>query len=387
MPILSINTLGKITMKFDGEYIESQLSHKAIALICYLIANSEKKISRDKLARMLWTDSNEESSRYNLRYSLWSIRRIIHHDKNGEEFIISEKDSCYINKRYDFFCDIFFLKSYEGKADITLKELLNLKEYFSGEFLEGLYINKASEFNDFILFERIVFQNKKIDILKKILNKYESQNQYVECVEIIKEMLAIDLYNEDFACKLINTYNSLGNIAGAIAFYQSFEKSLRKNLNISPSRELKMLYSTMITDNQNVEKTASNINIDMHKKHLHINTFCLKEVPFFWISDMVGKILNEYKPRKELILETNYIADLAFIQNKILILSKEKIEIRETVPTVRIINALLEFLKSMQEFYFISIRIRNFQDIDPISKDTLNYIENSSMEGIEIIKS
>lgn len=386
MPILSISMLGKITMKFNGEYIENKLSHKAIALICYLITNSEKKISRENLAGLLWADSDEESSRYNLRYSFWSIKRIIHHDEKGEELIISEKDSCYINKRYDFFCDILFLKNYEEKNDITLDELLNLKTLFSGEFLEGLYIKRASEFNDFILFERIIFQNKDLEILKKILKKYEELNQPENCIRTVKEMLAIDLYNEDFAYMLMDTYNKSENITGAIDFYQSFEKNLRKNLNISPSKKLKTLYSSIISTNQNEKKITNNTYANVQKKHLFINTFCLKKIPFFWISDVIGKIVEELKAYKELIIETNYIADLAFIQNKIVFLSKEKIKVPQTVPPVRVINALYELLKSLPEFYLIHIKVNNFENIDSISKDALQYIESNSIEGIEIIK-
>ena len=192
MAIMSINMLGQMTIKYNTEFLEKKLSSKALALICYLLINPNKKISREKITRYLWSDSDEESSKYNLRYSLWSIKRIILPDKNGEEFILAEKDVCFINKKYDFFSDVLLLKEYENKNDISLDTLLSLKELFTGDFLEGFYIHKCSEFNDIVLFERIVYQNKYIEILKKILGKYEITEQYYNCIKILNDILVID---------------------------------------------------------------------------------------------------------------------------------------------------------------------------------------------------
>ena len=387
MTVLSINMLGRTTINYKGEFIESKISTKAIALICYLISNSDKKISREKLAGYLWADSDEESSRYNLRFCLWSIKRIIHHDEFGEEFIISEKEFCHINKSYDFFCDILFLREIEGEADLSLERLLELKAYYAGEFLEGLYVKKSPEFNDLVLFERIVYQNKHVELLNRILGKYESSEKYSDCVGILKEMLAIDTFNEEFVYLLMQSYYKAGNPNGAINYYQSFEKSLRKNLNVSPSRKLKIFYESMILDKQNFRKSTSEVHGNFENHQIVIDTFCLKEIPFFWISDTIGKIVEELGKENILVLEMNYISDLAFIQNKILQIYDGKIEISRSVPPVRVINAFCELLRSVSNWNTILININNIDNIDSMSKDALQYIENCSIEGLTLKES
>ena len=390
MTVLSINMLGRTTINYKGEFIESKISTKAIALICYLISNSDKKISREKLAGYLWADSDEESSRYNLRFCLWSIKRIIHHDEFGEEFIISEKEFCHINKSYDFFCDTLFLREIEGEADLSLEQLLELKTYYSGEFLEGLYVNKSPEFNDFVLFERIVYQNKNVGLLNRILGKYESLGKYADCAGILKEMLAIDTFNEEFVHSLVQSYYKAGNPNGAINYYQSFEKSLRKNLNVSPSKKLKIFYESMILDKQDVKESAEevqgNFGNNSENHQIVIDTFCLREIPFFWISDTIGKIVEELGKENILVLEMNYISDLASIQNKILQLYDGKIEIPCNVPPVRIINAFCELLRVVSNRNTILININNIEKIDSLSKDALLYIENCSIEGLKTAK-
>lgn len=386
MTVLSINMLGRTTINYKGEFIESKISTKAIALICYLISNSDKKISREKLAGYLWADSDEESSRYNLRFCLWSIKRIIQHDEFGEEFIISEKELCHINKSYDFFCDILFLREIESETDLSLEQLLELKAYYSGEFLEGLYVNKSPEFNDFVLFERIVYQNKNVELLNRILGKYESLEKYADCVGILKEMLAIDTFNEEFVYLLMQSYYKAGNPNGAINYYQSFEKSLRKNLNVSPSKKLKTFYESMILDKQDAGESSLETHVNFEKHQIIIETFCLKEIPFFWISDTIGKIVKGLGKENILVLEMNYIGDLASIQNKILQLYDGKIEISCSVPPVRIINAFCELLRGVANRNTILININNIENIDLMSKDALQYIEKCSIEGLKIAK-
>ena len=382
MTVLSINMLGRTTINYKGEFIESKISTKAIALICYLISNSDRKISREKLAGYLWADSDDESSRYNLRFCLWSIKRIIQHDEFDEEFIISEKEFCHINKSYDFFCDILFLREIEGEAELSLEQLLELKTYYSGEFLEGLYVNKSPEFNDFVLFERIVYQNKNVELLNRILGKYESLGKYADCVGILKEMLAIDTFNEEFVHLLVQSYYKAGNPNGAINYYQSFEKSLRKNLNVSPSKKLKSFYESMILDKQDVRESFIEAHANIEKHQIIIDTFCLGEIPFFWISDTIGKIVEEFGKENILELEINYISDLASIQNKTLQLYDGEIEIPCSVPPVRIINAFCELLRVVSNMNTILIKINNIENIDSMSKDALQYIKNCSIEGL-----
>jgi DNA-binding SARP family transcriptional activator len=385
MPVLSINMLGPITIEYKTEFLERKLSSKAVALICYLLINGDKKISREKIASYLWSENDEESSKYNLRYSLWNIKRIILPDKNGEEFIGAEKDVCYINKKYNFFSDILLLKECENKTDMSLEELLPLKKLFLGDFSEGLYIHKCPEFNDVILFERIVYQNKYVDLLKRILKKYEAMGQPYNCIEILKNILAIDPYNENFAYMLIDAYNKNGNRIAAISFYKNFEGRLRRNLNVFPAKALKDLYNCLITNDAAIIDLDIEKTIVKEKNLLYVETYCLKDINFFWISDVIGKIVESLGRQKLTALDPNYISDLASIQNKVLSVHEKNLKIADMVPLVRIINAFCEFLKCVCELRQLQIKTINYADMDSLSKDALLYIENNKIDGLEII--
>ncbi|MEL7654373.1 MAG: hypothetical protein AAGU75_00535, partial [Bacillota bacterium] len=95
--MLTINMLGKGAVFYDEECISDKLSSKLVALICLLVLNRNRNMSKEKLITYLWPDSNDEAAKSNLRFNLWTIKRIIPQTDDGEDFIISGKDYCRIN--------------------------------------------------------------------------------------------------------------------------------------------------------------------------------------------------------------------------------------------------------------------------------------------------
>ncbi|MFA7661530.1 MAG: hypothetical protein WCX59_01815 [Anaerovoracaceae bacterium] len=78
--MLSINMLGEVNITYKGEKIVDSLSNKTVAMICLLVLNRDKNVSKEKIASYFWPDSNEEAARYNVRYNLWTIGKLIPKD-------------------------------------------------------------------------------------------------------------------------------------------------------------------------------------------------------------------------------------------------------------------------------------------------------------------
>ena len=98
--MLEITLLGKTKISFDGEFLDKQLSTKAQGLIYLLIAHKGKFLSREKIMTYLWPDSSEDAARYNLRYNLWQLKKLIPEDSGGQALVVSDKDGCQINQKY-----------------------------------------------------------------------------------------------------------------------------------------------------------------------------------------------------------------------------------------------------------------------------------------------
>ena len=68
---LEMFLFGPPRLKCQGESVELGL-RKAIALLAYLVV-TKGKFSRDKLATLLWPESNQRSARANLRRTLYVV--------------------------------------------------------------------------------------------------------------------------------------------------------------------------------------------------------------------------------------------------------------------------------------------------------------------------
>ncbi len=385
--MLTISMLGQMNISYNDVSITDKLSTKLMALVCLLVLNSNREMSRERLSTYLWPDSDEESSRYNMRYILWKIKKLIPLDEEGQSFLVITKDSCRINKNYKFQCDKLFIDSFDTHGRKSVEKLLQLKELFKGDFLEGFYLKNCNEFNEIILFERVVSQTKHIEIMKRLAHLYDETDQYEEEIQILHEMTAMEPYNENFACRILNIYKKTGNRGAAINYYREFETKLRRELNIVPNNDLKLLYREITEDPCKAEEDSQNQDT-AEKKILEIKSRCMKGIEFFWIANLIEALLKKANQKYLMELNPNYIFDLSYIQNELLLsyekhVSKEHREIGH-VPAVRIVNAFIKFLSHASSIYILDIYIANFKDIDAPSLSVLKYIEACAPGSIRI---
>jgi DNA-binding SARP family transcriptional activator len=315
MTELKINLLGKIEFQYGETTLEHKLSNKGMALIILLMLNAGKEMSRDKLISYLWADSDEEAARYNLRFNLWNIRKLIPTDEYGQELVITHKDYCLINPKYDFGSDMLMLKGFfESKeTERTLEELIAYKEMFRGDFLEGIYLKNCDEFNEKIIFERIVYQNRYVDLLNEIADKYENSQNYKECVQVLNELIGIEPYSEKTICRLIGVYSCWGKRFEAINCYKKFETSLRSNLNIAPGHDLKRLYQKLLEESKEPSQEAP-AEKKIQKQTMDIEVQCIKDVDFFCIADIIRKIILKSDRKYIFGFSKCYLEDLNYIQ-------------------------------------------------------------------------
>lgn len=73
--MLQIRLFGKPQVICDGTDITPELGNKGCALLCILFLRGGEYYAREKLAAYLWPDSAASAAKYNLRYTLWKIKK------------------------------------------------------------------------------------------------------------------------------------------------------------------------------------------------------------------------------------------------------------------------------------------------------------------------
>lgn len=385
--MLTINMLGKGAILYDNECISEKLSSKLVALVCLLVLNKNRNMSKEKIISYLWPDSDDEAAKSNLRFNLWTIKKTVPQSEDGEDFIISGKDFCRINEKYPYHCDKTMLDCFKVSQIENIEDLLKLKDLFNGDFLEGLYLRNCNEFNEMILFERVVCQNKQVEILEKLVGLYEDQERFEEELQILNEVMAIEPYDEHFAYQAIQIYGKIGNRTAAINYYKNFEIVLRRNLNTSPNNELKQLYKELLESTCSL-KPEQKSQDKLLKKQINIKLYCLKDVEYYGIADMIDQIFSSAEKKYILDLDQLFIRDLSYIYSGFMLeYEKPAAELPErtcNVPPVKVALAFHKLIAHVSRRYNINIQMSDFEEMDQFSRNLIRHIEKMEYDNVII---
>ncbi len=393
--MLNMYFLGKSKIEYNDKQLEDNLGNKAIALLCLLALKNKGYLSREKLVSYLWPDSNIEAARYNLRYNLWLIKKNIGTDEKGNYFLQIDNEFCSINKEYEFNCDILYILKFKPSRNDTIEGLLKIKKMFRGDLLEGCFFKKCEELNDLIIYERINFEKRKVKILKRLAELYEYEENYEYSIEVINEVLELEPYDEEMIMRLMDIYASCGRRAAAINYFHNYSNGLAGSLGISPSDELKNKYNEIKSrnfddcDKNSAEHTAANDCKRNNKTIVKITSDCMKNIEYFWLSDVIGKLTKNIDEEIIHRLSKKELLDLGYIQSDVLQYCEQWNLLQEynrEVKDVCIINAFIKLLNNICLKQNLTILITNAKDMDETSANVLEYIKRLQIAGLKVIE-
>lgn len=384
--MLKIKLLGHTTITYKGKNITNDLSRKNIALLFLLIVNDKKYVTRDKIALYLWPESNEESSKYNVRYNLWMLSKSLPRDSKGNELIIIDKNSCTINADYNYECDLLSIMNCD--ADENNINLLSsiVDNAFSGDVMEGWFINHCYEFNELILLNRMKLERKQLKILETLSISYFEKQKYDKVINILKKAEIFDPTNETVAAGIMKTYCATNDRVSGINYYKDFEARLWKDLQILPNEELQMMYENLSSSNI--------VTIDGSDSEEEINSmvifgFGIESIEWSLVSCIIDSLVKNTYDMVIENLESDIVAELSYINKKLLIKFNKLTDSNITSPAelspIRIMQAFSNMLESLSEYSKIVIEIDSFENADKTSQDVIYYIEKVHKE-IKIVK-
>lgn len=375
---LTINLFGNVGIYFENEDITTKLSSKSVAIIMFLVANYNKKITREKISDLLWSEKYDNAG-YNLRYNLWSIKKIIPKDANENELIISNKEYCYINPEYKFEADIIKVNKLEEKAVqlFSIEDLKHIKNEFKGEFLEQMHIKDSEEFYEWILVNRVKYQKLYISCLNQMYSLLKNTDLHEQKIEILDEILTCNPYDEECHYNLMLEYTRLGERHKAISQYKKCDSILRAELNIGAKTKLKELYIKLINDEIDFENQNNEI------RELELNKYSNKNIEYLCISQLIEQIRALDKELNLKLISKNIIqvfSSIAFIEYE-----EADGLVQFQVNDIKLYMTLRSVLKKLNEKLKIKVNIYNREKMDAKSKLFFEYFIGSEDHLKDII--
>src|SRR5438034_10817310 len=140
MPTVFCRVLGPVRITVAGADAPAELLwRKHVALLVYLARSPRRSRTRDHLIGLLWSDRDEKQARHSLSEALRVFRRVL-----GDASVRADADQVGLTADSVWLdCDRF--EELCTRGDWTAASVL-----VEGDFLEGLAIPEASDFENWL---------------------------------------------------------------------------------------------------------------------------------------------------------------------------------------------------------------------------------------------
>jgi DNA-binding SARP family transcriptional activator len=239
--MLRIRLVGDLDLELDGRRLEPSASRRARSLLAWL-AYHPGLHTRARVASALWPDVLDSSARASLRTTLATLRREL-----GEEaaaLVVAERERVGIEDSEDVWVDV---RAGERLAAEGLHaEALALVD---GDLLTDLD-------DDWVLDERSAHRSRVAELLAAAADAAEEAGDLEAAVRYSRRRLELDLVSEDAVRALMRRLDRIGDSAAAVATYQAFGATLRRELGMVPSPETRELVEELRSDGRGGEAPA-----------------------------------------------------------------------------------------------------------------------------------
>ena len=138
------------------------------ALLAYLATHPGRKVARDKLTGLLWSDRGEQQARGSLRQALLGLKEALAEDAPGA--LVLEGDSVGLEPGA-VATDVAELEAFAGSGSAA--DLRRAAELYEGDLLDGLGVHDPS-FEEWLAVERTRLREVTIDRKSTRLNSSHS---------------------------------------------------------------------------------------------------------------------------------------------------------------------------------------------------------------------
>jgi DNA-binding SARP family transcriptional activator len=225
---LSLRLLGPFRAA-DRDGAALQLPKKAQALLCYLIANRERVVSRDEAAMLLWSNTDSVQARHSLRQCVSILRKLL--PLEASLHLQSDKQALHLSKNHRFDIDLVAFEQASRSND--LEDLALADALYRGDLLLGISL-EHEPFADWLTQERQRLSLARLKVIERLARLHAQKNDLPAAIDFARRLLAIDRYREESARLLMQLLAVSDQRGLALVEHVRIERLLRDDLGVLP---------------------------------------------------------------------------------------------------------------------------------------------------------
>ena len=229
LPRYQLRTFGGLALTAGGvsRVPGARVSRRGLALLALLSVAGERGMSRDKLMTFLWPESDAERARHSLNQTLYALRRDL-----CDEVILQGNAELRLNEAV---IETDFAAFQNAIANNELERAVSL---YSGAFLDGFFLDDASEFERWLESERARASASYSRALETLASSAAEAGRSAAAVDYWRRLAETDPLNERLAHQLMVALSKSGQRSEAIRHGESFCALVREELDVDPDRSL-----------------------------------------------------------------------------------------------------------------------------------------------------
>lgn len=228
-----VDDLGSVAIRVGERTIQgAQIRRKPVALLCFVLARPEWRVTRDQVVDALWPEHAPEDAVNSLNQTLYFLRRLI--DPTYSEDI---SPAYILNSGEIVWLDGDLAESRSRRARILAQELTrdldlervdDLLDEYRGPFaLDFAYEEWALSYRD-------TLHASVLDIAERAIQLAIERRLFGEAIAIAKRALEIEPDADQIELSLVRLYRLTGAHAAAAEQYAHYAAAVRRELGIEP---------------------------------------------------------------------------------------------------------------------------------------------------------
>ena len=222
-----------------GEVLSISL-RKAEALLAYLAMAPGMTASREKLAALLWGESDQQRARQSLRQALFALSREF---AQAEVSVLRMESQMVSLDPASIWVDIAEFQALVETGDAG--HLIDAAACYAGPFLQGFTVD-STEFDEWQRSLQGRLEEAAIKVFLDLLGHQETAGNLDSAIETAQGALRIDRFREDVHRRLMRLYVASGMRSSALHQYRLCRDFLERELGVPPDPETNALYREIL---------------------------------------------------------------------------------------------------------------------------------------------
>jgi DNA-binding SARP family transcriptional activator len=238
MALLQLDLLGDLQMRSTSGSLVTISAKKSQALMAFLGVKPSQRVSREKIASLLWSSTGPDQARQSLRQTLSTLRKELTQLSPDEKILIEENDLLGFDESL-VECDVSSFESLVAAG--TEEALTRASHLYRGDLLDGFQINEE-RFDQWVIAERDRLHRMALRGHLQLLELQSRRGAVDEAIATSQRSLRIDILQEPVHRALMRLYMQSGDLVNALQQYETCAKVLKRELRIEPDAETKALH-------------------------------------------------------------------------------------------------------------------------------------------------